>query len=1057
VTAHKRLDRANAPFAAWRERFGIAMLAVATLLVCVYFAPRGFRAGFTDMAHDGYQLRQVLDLDAGGVIFKDTFDQYGPLSGYLNLAGYRLLGHTLVAVKYALGFWYAAIAVLIYRIGRHMLPIGLSVAATVIWLALAPFYQHGIMISPHAYILFFQALGTLALIRFAETERLKYIALVGICCGVCWALKTTMGVLFAAAAIGYLGSRPLRSASSVRDTAMALGTLAAFGLLVVVFTLGWLWTHGALLDWYRQTVAFPKAFYVVERSAQAQASPVSFPVLFAINFLLLNFGVSGVEVALCWHLMRLTVVVAAVILGRRRSAPEPLLIIAFITPALWPAAYPSANFMHQWWTASLTIPAFVYCVHLGVRKIRERAPHIAVRSEAWATVAVLVVVFWSSVSERIVATRQRADSLTETLEEPRALKGIRTDKRTAEGFHAIYAAMVNFKQHHPTARVVSNDHCNGFSNCVAESLLWLSFLDDNRHDHPIYWPMPVLSTTLYPDYNQRFQDSIERAPALIVDSWTGPNLPDNGIAGYELLVGVRMPSGYWYVFAPIHPEAAAHGEVATRLDESGDPPGMRQSNSFGWRHTFEDAVDPATGVVHKLPLYTWPIDLDVPPLRKVQPLDMKTIEARVGSVTVDGDGWIVRGDIESPYSSLLEFGERRVRRGDYFLATGTVREGNCRFMLMRDGALSGFVDIPNPGPFAVMLMPPTSGRYRLLFTNGFGLVWWHLAQERGLPGLVDLLFHGVPRQISFDVDQAGWVTKDSQMPVSLVYQRHHPPMQLDSDEQIRAATAAAERADAEEQLAEQRREAERRAEERLAEQRRRTEQRLAAAKDMAEPQSTIAADGTTIAAEHKYQMLIHGPRRKFEHVIDAETGRQRDIPLYTWPPIVDIPEPLPEPGLLDASTAQRGPTLRVEDNRWTMRGSAVSRFAYLLRFDDQPLGKGDSFVATGTIEEGGLTFGLQQNEKWVGMANVTQPGPFAVVLTSPLAGRYTLVVANNVLESTTRELIRRHGLFGVWSALSGATLPNVFQIDRAGWIRKPLAPVDTTPTVATAQVPSQRR
>ena len=516
------------------------------------------------MAHDGYQLRQVLDLDAGGTIFKDTFDQYGPLSGYLNLASYRLLGHTLLAVKYGIGFWYAAIALLIYRIARHLLPVGLSAAAVVVWLALAPFYQHGIMISPHAYILFFQAVGTLAIIRFAETDRLRYMALVGVCCGLCWALKTTMGVLFAVATIAYLLGRPLPPGLRVRRTAMALGTLLGTGLLVVAVTLGWLWSHGALSDWYRQTVAFPRAFYVDDRAEPGAQARFSFPVLFAANFLLLNLGVTGVDVEFCWHLMRISVVVLAAIMWRRRAAPEALLIIGCLTPVLWLGAYPSANFMHQWWTASLTIPAFVYCARLAVRAAIERWPRITVRNEAWTTVAVLVIVFLPSASQRVLAARVRAGELTETLAAPPRLRGIRTDKATADAFQTIYSAMLNFKRHHPDVRVVSNDHCDGFSNCVAESLLWLSFLEDNRHDHPIYWPLPVVSTTLYPDYTPKFLEQLQHAPTLIVDSWHGINIPDNGIEGYDLPVGIRVTGGYWYVCANSIPRPPRITEVVTR-------------------------------------------------------------------------------------------------------------------------------------------------------------------------------------------------------------------------------------------------------------------------------------------------------------------------------------------------------------------------------------------------------------------------------------------------------------------------------------------------------------
>ena len=74
------------------EALPLGLAVAATLVISLYFAPRGFNGGFTDMAHDGYQLRQVLDLERGKTIFKDTYDQYGPLGGYLNLAGLSCSG-----------------------------------------------------------------------------------------------------------------------------------------------------------------------------------------------------------------------------------------------------------------------------------------------------------------------------------------------------------------------------------------------------------------------------------------------------------------------------------------------------------------------------------------------------------------------------------------------------------------------------------------------------------------------------------------------------------------------------------------------------------------------------------------------------------------------------------------------------------------------------------------------------------------------------------------------------------------------------------------------------
>src|SRR5262249_20492887 len=320
---------------------------------------------------------------------------------------------------------------------------------------------------------------------------------------------------------------------------------------------------------YLQTIAFPRAFYFEQHSAERQAvMKLPIPVTFLWGFVLLNLGVTSgvVVVPFYWHLMRLTVVIAAAVQWRRRAAPEAPFAIAWVTPALWLGAYPSANYMHQWWTASLTIPAFVYCIGALAEWGARRVPALGVRRIGGLTAAIVVGVVWPGVSDRVGAARQRARTLTERIEAPPLLRNVRTDKQTAAAFRAIYEAMVNFKQHHPSTRVVSNDRCDGFSNCVAESLLWLSFIDDNPHEHPVYWPLPVLTTDLYPDYERQFWDRVERTRPLIVDSWPGSYLPEKGIEGYQLLVGVASESSYWYVFAPVHPEASAHGEQPVRLD-----------------------------------------------------------------------------------------------------------------------------------------------------------------------------------------------------------------------------------------------------------------------------------------------------------------------------------------------------------------------------------------------------------------------------------------------------------------------------------------------------------
>ena len=153
--------------------------------------------------------------------------------------------------------------------------------------------------------------------------------------------------------------------------------------------------------------------------------------------------------------------------------------------------------------------------------------------------------------------------------------------------------------------------------------------------------------------------------------------------------------------------------------------------------------------------------------------------------------------------------------------------------------------------------------------------------------------------------------------------------------------------------------------------------------------------------------------------------------LDAWPETADVQHLPNRFDPVDPSTAGRADIVSFNRGRWIVRGSAKTQFSYLMFFEPRTVAAGEYFFATGRLDEGGLSFGLQANEQWVGLVNVTTPGPFAVVL-KPDAGRYNLVLANNV--TTTRGyLFQRYGVLALWKILTGGILRNSFEIDRAGW------------------------
>ncbi len=472
-----------------------AALAVLTLALALYFAPRGFHFGFVDMGHDGYQLQQALDLSRGGVIFRDTFDQYGPLNGYINTVGFLAFGRTLLAIKYFVCVWYALTAIALYILARRWLNPWLSAFTILLWLALAPFYGHGIMISAHVYTLLMQAVATILVVRTTDLSPRRY-ALVGLIAGVCWAVKQSTGVLYLIAIMAYLSLWLYSAPASWRKVADATVALGATFLGVVAVALAWLWTQGALHDWYLQTVVFPREFYLMSPSVSTGFWPADIADRVRGGFVAFA-QLQRTESAL-WIIVRAVVFAGAVVAVARGRPTADIVLMALITATLWPGAYPSANFMHQWWTSSLALASFVVCVRAVFGRV-VRAPLVSV-----ATAVSITILSSVDIAQRLEQAHGRAWGLNQTLTEPPLLRGIKTDLATRTVFDTFWTVMTQYRAAHPDTRIVAIEAADGWNGGIADSLPFLAFFDNNRHTQPVYWRLPILSTRIYPRYGEQF-------------------------------------------------------------------------------------------------------------------------------------------------------------------------------------------------------------------------------------------------------------------------------------------------------------------------------------------------------------------------------------------------------------------------------------------------------------------------------------------------------------------------------------------------------------------------
>jgi len=757
-----------------------ASLAVATCAVCAYFAPRGFQGGFVDMAHDGYQLRQALDLSRGAVIFRDTFDQYGALNGYLNTIGFLAFGHRLLAIKYFAALWYALTAVALYVIARRWTGPLLAGFSGLVWLGLAPFYQHGVMLSPHVYALLFQTVATIIALSAPGLDAGRFAA-VGVLAGLSWSVKQSLGALYLLAVLAYLLSCGVVSRAGWRRAAKSAAAMSIAFFAVVAIVLAWLWTAGALHDWYLQTVVFPREFYLQQLLADRGG------ITSSVWMAPLNFARLQIEWP-SWVVIRVVVLVAASIQIVRRRAEPDLLLIAWITAFLWLAAYPSANFMHQWWTASLTIPAFVACVG------RWNRARMSSGSASWMTIAIVAAIAASGMADRAAAAVARRSTLTETITRPAMLRGIRTDPSTKRAFDLLYTLMTGYRDGHPGATVVSIDAADGWRTGIAAGLPFLSFFDDNRHVQPVYWSLPALSTTVYPRYGETLWQYVRSDRPLIIDHRNGPYQVVR-IAGYRLLAAAQSDSGYWFLYGPQEtvPEAQAplylakDSATGRRFSEDVDAPQFAAPKRLkrlepgaegAWRTrvmqgAVRDAVirvggpaplnldDPwVARAVAPVDVYTWPADLLLARIdRPLEPLSTELFwRAGRGDIVRDfrGGAWTVDGEAERPLSYLLQWPEETVSQDASLVVRGELFEGGVQIGLLNHGKWSGFVDVTRPGVFEVVLQVQKTGQYAVIVANLLESTWWQRVQ----PPLVRALLNAQNRRLwlnRFRVTDAGWL------------------------------------------------------------------------------------------------------------------------------------------------------------------------------------------------------------------------------------------------------------------------------------------------------------
>lgn len=257
------------PFAwRWRARTYkkgyVADIIIAGLIVCLAFAvfyPFTFIG--VDPHHDGIMLKTALDLVAGQTLFRETFNQYGALASYLQAWFLSLTSPTLWNLRLLTLLTYAAIAGFQYFSAALYIPRTLAVAATLFWMALAPFLapQYTLLPWSSVFAIFFQLAG-LIFFQYGtrrDTREGRLLFLSGLSIGLAFLCRQTVGLLSLIALMGAVlavGIHPSRNEGSrAAGLKRLLPLFGGFAATIAGFLVE---NHHANRDWWFQTVTWPR-------------------------------------------------------------------------------------------------------------------------------------------------------------------------------------------------------------------------------------------------------------------------------------------------------------------------------------------------------------------------------------------------------------------------------------------------------------------------------------------------------------------------------------------------------------------------------------------------------------------------------------------------------------------------------------------------------------------------------------------------------------------------------------------------------------------------------
>ncbi len=432
-----------------------------------------------DGHHDGIMLKPSLDVSRGLILFKDTFNQYGALTIFLQALAINVFGEYLIVIRLLTAFFYSITALVIWKTWSELLPRYLVWLTVFLYIFLAPYFFWTFIPSPSVYALFFQILSIYFLSKFLINEDNKYLIISGISTSIAFWCKQPVGMFLFFAILGYftfVGIFERKCKETLRRLfyyTLSYLSVSLFMMLILLF-------NGAIQDWWIQSIEY--AYMFVQNSGGIEIKKIIsclFPTRPENRVFLVMPSIS--------LLLFIKITIEAILLrGKLDNKNKFLLLIAITSMASWLQYYPVTSYWHRYWGSIPMIGLTVYFIHsLFIKRSRIFACTIVV--------FIIFVIFGKAVNRRMTigyAKITQEYEKYETIKEPVILSGMQVSREESLFYRELDSYMKNFLEHNPSSYIIN----------LTPDALWVTLGGNRKNFHKMYVNWQDIIETKYPEY-----------------------------------------------------------------------------------------------------------------------------------------------------------------------------------------------------------------------------------------------------------------------------------------------------------------------------------------------------------------------------------------------------------------------------------------------------------------------------------------------------------------------------------------------------------------------------